>query len=366
MKKIKTLIVLPHMRTGGGQKLALDIALGLNKRDDFDVSVLCIGEKEDNIFGITAEENNLNVHYLGKKEGFSIKCCFDVFKFIVKYKPDIVNTHLRAITYVLMAAFIIRKPRYYHTVHNIAEKEAEEGMATIERIAYKYTGFMPVAISDYCKSTIVDYYGISDNKIPVIYNGIDSKRYSYNIPYEKRDDQVVRIISTGRMQPVKRHILMVQAFSMLHKKYPNTELVFLGDGELREDVEKEIRINDLEDVVKLYGVVEDVQNELNKAHIYLMASEYEGLPLSVLEAMSCGLPIVATKAGGTVDIVDDSNGFLCDIDDKNQIYLALEALTKDAELRKRMSNGSVLASSKYDISKCVDEYSVLFRKVIRN
>ena len=366
MKKIKTLIILPHMRTGGGQKLALDIAIGLHKINDFEVSVLCVGEAEENIFSKIADSNNINVNYLNKKDGFSFKTCFDVLKYINKYKPDVVSTHLRALTYVVLAALINRKPKYYHTVHNIAAKEAEDGLATIEKIAYRYAGFTPIAISDFCKDTISDYYGISNSKIPVIYNGIDTKRYSYSIPYENRDRKVIRIISTGRMQPVKRHLIMIKAFSILHKKNPNTELFFLGDGELRKDIENEIKNNNLEKCIKVCGVISDVQIELNKAHIYLMASEYEGLPLSVLEAMSCGLPIIATKAGGTIDIVDDSNGFLCDVDDSDQIALALEMLTSNYELRKKLSEGSVLKASKYDISKCVEDYSNLFRKAVMN
>jgi len=357
------LIVLPHLKTGGGQQLALDEAIGLSKKPGYEVSILCIGKKEDNIFTQKAEKNNITVSYIGKADGTSYSAMWKTTRFIKKAKPDIVHTHLLALPYTLPAAKFYKKIRFFHTVHSIAEREAGR-MAKFERYAYKHTNFIPIGISDYCAKTICDFYVLAANMVPIVYNGIDTKRFSCTKEYSERKG-TLKIISTGRFESVKRHTWMVEAFSEVIKTGIDAKLVFLGDGELRPEIEACIKRLNLEDRVILKGVTKQVEKELNEAHIYLLCSEFEGLPLSVLEAMSCGLPVVATKAGGTVDIVNESNGILCDIDDKKQIADALIRLASDPALREKMSAASLAMSKKYDIQKCVDEYAALFENAIR-
>lgn len=360
---MKVLIVVPHLRTGGGQQLAIDEAIFLSKQKNFEVTILSIGTEEDNIFTQKAKKNNLRVLYINKNRGKSFKAFFKTLSFIRKENPDIVHTHLLAMPYTMLSAFFDRKTKYFHTIHNIADKEARS-MEKIERFAYKFTNFTPIGISDYCVKTICDFYKLSPEDVPIIYNGIDTSRFVCKKRYRDRKEKLT-IISTGRMEPVKRHTLMVEAFSEVIKAGYDAQLVFLGDGILRPEVEKCIRKLGIEENVVLKGITDKVEDELNNAHIYLMASEHEGLPLSVLEAMSCGLPVVATKAGGTIDIVNETNGILCDIDNKEQISNALIRLVSDAELREKMSDASLAIASNYDIHKCIGQYAELFEKEIK-
>ena len=92
-------------------------------------------------------------------------------------------------------------------------------------------------------------------------------------------------------------------------------MTIVGEGELRTEIEKLIQEYGIEQYVSMPGQCGDVQRRLNAADIFVQSSDYEGLPISGLEAMACGLPIISTKAGGTVDIVkNDENGFLVDIE----------------------------------------------------
>jgi len=364
MNKIKVLIMLPHLRTGGGQQLAVDEAIGLQKDPKFDVEILCMYSKEENIFTDKVDNAKIKVTYLGKGEGASIHCIHKATMAIKKVKPDIVHTHLLALPYALEAALFYRKAKYFHTVHNIADKEAAGFMGKAEKFAYTFTGFVPVAISDYCRDSIVDYYGINKERIPVIYNGIDTQRFACKKEYTKRKTDILRFISIGRMQPVKRHLLMVEAFSEISKEYKNIELVFLGDGELRAEVKKKISELGLEKRIILRGVVKNVEKELNDSHIYLMCSDYEGLPLSILEAMSCGLPVIATKAGGTIDVVDSKNGILCNIGDRDQIANAMKKMIDNNDMREKMAESSLNRANAYDISICAQQYGQLFKKAI--
>ena len=358
MKKV--LIVLPHFRTGGGQQLAIDEAIELNNMAEFDVTIMSLCQKEDNIFTHKIEFNNLHTVYLSKKEGYHIPTFFTVIKKVFEMKPDIVHTHLLALAYFLPVSIVYRKAKYFHTVHSVAEKEATGIFRKIENACYKIGRFVPVAISDYCAKTIAHLYGMSIDRIPIIYNGISTERFKCVVPYSERDKKIITFISTGRMEEVKRHTLMIQAFAEVHKSFSNTELIFLGDGPLRKNVEIEIERQKLKESVILKGVVDNVQEELNKAHIYLMCSQYEGLPLSVLAAMSCGLPVIATKAGGTVDVVNSRTGIICDVDNKNQIIEAMLQLCADENLRRDMSKNALIESVNFSDKKCAEGYAKLF------
>lgn len=355
---MKILIVVPQLRTGGGQKLALEEAIGLASRGA-DVTLLSLYPREDTVFTKTAEESGISLIFLKKQEKKSFRLFGEVKKIIKELCPDVIHTHLLALPYVLPGAFFSRA-RCYHTVHNVAEREATGMMRIFEKIAYRLCKFTPVAISPYCRKTITDVYHIAEDKIPIVVNGIDTARYSVSTPYTERSALTMKIITTGRMEEQKRQDLMLQAFADFHQSHPNSTLKFLGDGPLRPALEKQVEELGLQDAIEFAGIVSDVEWHLNEANLFLLTSDFEGLPLSVLEAMSCGLPVIATRAGGTIDILPPDAGILVDCGDEIGIVQALSQLADHADLRLSMSEAAVAHASKYDISACVDGYAKLF------
>lgn len=355
---MKILIVLPQLRTGGGQKLALEEAIGLSKLGA-DVTLLSLYPREDTVFTRLAEDAGIPLIFLEKQEKKSLKLFGEVKRVVKSLAPDVIHTHLLALPYVLPAARASRA-RCYHTVHNVAEREATGLMRIFEKVAYRFCRFTPVAISPYCRKTISDLYNIPEEKIPTVVNGIDTARFHVTVPYADRPASPLTILSTGRMEEQKRQGLMLEAFAEFHRTHPDSRLRLLGDGPLRSQLEAQIEALGLTNVVELPGIVSDVETHLNRANIFLLTSDFEGLPLSVLEAMSCGLPVVATRAGGTVDILPPEAGILVDLGDKHGIVDALVRLSDNSALRAAMSVGAVRNAAGYDISACVAGYAKLF------
>ena len=155
---------------------------------------------------------------------------------------------------------------------------------------------------------------------------------------------------------------MLDAFKIALEKYPNLTLTILGEGDLAEDIEAIAKKLGIYDNLNLAGYVADVGNYINKSDCMILSSDYEGLPLSVAECMAYGLPVVATKAGGVVELVADSeNGYLSNI---GEIQSLADNIIKMAELDSeqvaKMSAKSKELSLKFDIKKCAEEYEKIF------
>lgn len=358
------MMIVPHLRTGGGQKLVLDIISNMDHKV-LDILVISLYPSEGNIFETFAVEKGINVKYLNKKEGMDISVIKQIKGIISSFRPEIIHAHLTVMPYILLPLIMSGVKKRFYTVHNLAERDASHHkyMKMILKFSFKYANVIPIAISETCKQSIISYYNLPEDKIPCIYNGIDTNKFKCIIPYEQRKSESLTFIATGRMEPQKNYELMLRAFAEVHQTYPNTKLVVLGDGYLRKELENEIDRLNISEAVVLKGRVSNVEEELNKAHIYLMSSNWEGLPLSLMEAMSCGLPVIATKAGGVLDIVrEHENGYLINLNDKESFVKAMIELIQQPELRKRYSTASLRESKTYDIKICAKRHLELYLK----
>lgn len=352
MKKV--MVIVPTLGTGGGEKMAIDIAAHVD-RSLIDITIVSLYPYEETILSQYTERVGLKVIYLHKKLGWDIRIIGELKRIIKEIKPDVIHTHLYVVPYVLLAAK--RKTVKYHTVHNVADKEAEGLLRQIMRVAYRFGGFTPVAISQYCAKTFEEVYGRSVETIPTIINGVDINKFKP----DRTKHSMIKLINIGRFYPQKNQKMLIKAFSEIHKQCPNTLLEIVGDGYLRSELEAEVRSCGLEDAVIMEGESNSIPKKLNDSDIYVMSSDFEGLPVSVLEAMATGLPIVSTKAGGTVDIVKDSiNGLLVPIGDVDALVNAILRLVTNPEERKAMGEESRIMAKSFSIEECARKYQELY------
>lgn len=356
--KRKVLVVLPELETGGGQRLALSIAQRMSPQD-LQVRILILYPRCNNLLEKTADELGLDVQYLHKKQGVSPECMIEICRAIRQFKPDVIHAHLRVMPYLLLPMCLSKVPLRYYTVHNLADRDASGIKQSILRFAFRHCRVQPVAISALCRQSIVQVYGIPEEKIPCIYVGIDLKRFARPAAYEIQTP--FRFAATGRLSEQKNYPMMLRAFSSVHQHYPNSELVIMGDGDLKAELERQCETLNLRQSVRFTGNIPNVEKELWAAHAYLMSSDYEGLPQTVLEAMAAGLPIISTKAGGVVDVVEhEKNGLLADCGDQEGLIHAMERLIQSPKLCKQFSECSVALVQKYSIAACAEQYKELY------
>lgn len=355
MKKV--MVVIPALGSGGGERLAVSLIAKMDP-EKIQTKLIVLYPFEDTENARFVQEKKIDTVYLGKHRGIDFSIIRKLKKEIDCFHPDVIQTHLYVVSYVLLAA--PQRIKKYHTVHNVAEKEAFGLRRIINRIAFRFGNCVPVAISPYCAGTIEKLYSIDIDRIPCIMNGVDIHRYSFA---STKHDKIV-FINVGRLQLQKNQTLLVEAFSKVHKQMPNTELIIIGEGELRGKLENLVEKYELQHCVDLPGQCNDVQKRLNAADIFVQSSNYEGLPISGLEAMACGLPIISTRAGGTVDIVKDGiNGYLVDIGAVDNLAQKMISLANNEKLRKKMGCVSRRMVEEFDIDRCAKKYQELYLKV---
>jgi glycosyltransferase involved in cell wall biosynthesis len=130
----------------------------------------------------------------------------------------------------------------------------------------------------------------------------------------------------------------LELFSKLHAIYPDLRGILVGDGPLKKDIIAKRKLLGLENVVYLPGIQTNAVDWYSAMDIFMMTSEFEGLPLSLLEAMSCECAVVATNAGGIKEVlVNRVNGFTAEVDQWGKLFYAIEFLLSDPILLKNIS-----------------------------
>jgi glycosyltransferase involved in cell wall biosynthesis len=360
--KRKVMVVLPNLGVGGGERMAIEIVHNI-KNPDIVFKFISLYPQEGTVLDQLIKTYDIDIEYLNKSKGFDWKTVVDLDKAIKAFKPDVVHAHLRVMPHLLWPLIKNKVETRYYTVHNLAEKDGAGGMKYVLKTAFKIGKVTPVAISDICKRSIANYYGIDLKNIPCIYNGVDTNRYTRKKSYTEMDTKSINFVAIGRLARVKNYPLLIEAFRELYQKYKNVHLTIVGEGEEIEQIRAQVEREGLQNVIDMVGVCSDVRKYLDLAHIYVMSSDWEGLPLTVLEAMSMGLPIVSTKAGGVSDVVvDGENGILVECGDQEALTEAMGRLVESKELRDDFSENSSKLSKKYSIENCAMQYERLYLK----
>ena len=354
--KTKVAIVLSFFGYGGAERMVSRLASHLDL-DEVQAEVICVyGEPQNNEMEQAIIDHGVQIHYIHKGLGFSLGAIFRIYKELNRFSPDVVHTNLSGAIYSSLW-ILLHRARMLHTVHNMPTREFGKRKRMVMSILYRTGKAIPVAISDEIRQLMGKTY---KRTLPVelVYNPVDVERFA---SIKKIPHDMFVIISVGRLEPQKNHKLLVDAFEIITREIPNSELFILGDGPLKDEVQEYIVSKKLEQKITLTGIVKNVEDYLASADIFVLSSDYEGLPLSILEAMAAGLPIVSTDVGGVKDIVTN-NGILAKKGDADSLADAVIRIGKNRDLREQFSAMSTKNVKQFDSETIASEYIVLYKK----
>ena len=269
----------------------------------------------------------------------------EIIRYIKKHDIQIIHCHLP------WAGFLGRLIRLKTGIPVIyTEHNKQERYHFLTRLINKFTfncQSLVIAVSDDVKTSIQHHI---QPKIPVktIFNGINTEKFRRNDAAGLKIRSNLGIVnhaivigSLGVFRTQKRLDCWLELFAKLYSIHPEIRGILVGDGPLKNEILAKRKQLDLEDVVFLPGIQTNAVDWYSAMDIFMMTSEFEGLPLSLLEAMSCECAVVATNAGGIKEVVINKvNGFTAEVDNWKDLFYAVELLIGDPILLKTVSQAA--------------------------
>jgi len=367
---MKILHILPGLYTGGGEKICIELCNEIAKNQEHEV-ILCSLEPLNERQQIMYKKISSKVKFLTlNKKGKNPSIFFQVVKMIFSINPDVIHTNLSSLHYAAFGVIFSGKP-HVHTLPTVANKEASETMLKLYKFLYNKFQFNPVSMGNRVFESCKKVYGnkcqanIDIGTIPLektsLYGTVENE---INELKASKDTKI--FVSVGRLYPVKNQILLIKAFKMLLEEGYDAQLFVIGsktiDNEYAQKCEKLVDNNKN---IHLVGEKSNVADYLLNADALCFSSIYEGLPMTMVEAMSIGIPTIATPVGGIPDLIDEGiNGYLSsDMSVKSYLELFKKIIDGDKLDANKIKD---IYNQKYSIEQCAKEYLEFYEKIIKN
>ena len=356
---MKIMQVIPYFCFGGAEIMCENLTYALKSAGQ-EVFVASLYAERTPI-ARRMEEAGIRIVYLDKKLGLDLSMVPKLAEMIRRERPDVVHTHLDVIKYATMAARLAGVKKCVHTVHSLADREAEGRVQKIiNGFYFRKAWSVPVALTPEVQSSVAEFYGLPTARVPVIYNGIDLSRCVPKTSYET--GETVTILHVGRFDVPKNHAGLLEAFRLLLKSCPQCRLRLVGDGDLRADMEALAREKGIADAVEFCGMQSNVYPYLHDADIFVLPSIYEGNPMTIIEAMGTGLPIVASQVGGIPDMIADGESGILVEPEPQSICEGLSRLVEDKSLRQRLGETARKQSQTFSAEHMARDYISCYSK----
>lgn len=366
---MRILEIIPQLDSGGGERFTVDLCNELAKNHT--VKLIVLFPLENNGFYANEISPNVEVVSMNKKLGLDATLPFKIIKEVKRFRPDIVHSHLRAINYIILSAFINSRIFHCHTVHNTADKEAEGFFSSVLRKFLFKCGFVtPITISKESHRSFVDYYHmdapIIDNgrNIPKSLNVSDSVKKEIDTYRQNNGPRV--IINLARLMEVKRQPLIAKVCRRLQDEGYKFTMLMIGRCESEE---YKNRIEGAKcDFVHILGERKNPLEYLSYADGYCLMSSYEGMPISLIEALGTRTIPICTPVGGIVDVIESGkNGILATDLSEDACYHALKGFLDLSEIElNTMKINACKSYEPFSMTECANKYEHLYRLQLKS
>ncbi len=284
-----------------------------------------------------------------------------------RFGPDIVHAHSTKAGLVGRVAARLAGLPVVFTAHGWAftegiDEQSRRLAVFLERLAARLSDAI-ICVSEYDRQLALHFGVGSESLIRRIHNGVPEVEPMLRSCGSKAN--AVRIVCVARLDAPKDHALLLEALTMVNNV--PWELELIGDGSLTDKVQQISRVLGVADRVLFSGLCKDVAARLAQADVFVLVSEWEGLPLSILEAMRASLPVVASNVGGVIEAVNDGlTGFLVPKGDKAVLADRLARLLGDVALRWQMGRaGRMVYEREFGFETMYQRTQQVYRDVIR-
>lgn len=354
MKKIT--FIISTLLGGGAERVISEISAKLC--DDYDVSIVLLLNGHERVYQIDDRIKIVELPKFTNKITKLLGIPYHLRKIMRSEKSDIYISFCTIENVMSLIANKFARKKLFIAERNAPMAEKKGRMLKILRKLLYNSADGIIFQTDYAKK----YYSLKiQKKGIVIPNPIKS-----SLPYRVENNEK-SICAVGRLNKQKNYPLLINAFSLFVKKNENYILKIYGKGEEEENLTNLIIKLGLSNQVILEGFKENVHDEIRKSTIFVMSSDYEGMPNALMEAMAIGLPCISTDcpSGGPRDLISNNeNGYLIPVNDMNSLVDKLDFLANNANVRNSIGNEAEKVRDKYDIDSVVMMWKELIKSNI--
>lgn len=364
---MKILQLIPSLGSGGAERLVVDLCNELTVQGE-EVILCIIQNPTESDYGFYLQELSDKVRFisLNQHKGFSFENIVALQKIINEIKPEIVHVHLSTLLYTYFLSIFHLKIRFYNTIHTLAEKTCSNLLfKTLNYICYS-TGLVKViTISEECKTSYQNFYKLKNATL--IENGrkgnvlsLKHKQVTDEINSFKQQADDVVFIHVGRFDVIKNQKLLIDVFNRLAEENVHYLLLILGDWSFCNEAKKLAKTAN--DFIHFIGTKKNVSDYLFQSDAFCLTSNYEGMPISLLEALSCGCTPICTPVGGIKNMIQDGiTGFLSENVSEIAYYDAVKRFLNN---RKTIQKANLIKhfENLYSIEHCALKHRQLYQK----
>lgn len=317
--------IIQHLKPGGIEKLVIDIML----LQDSDIRVYIValeGEKSACLAHWPAlKRYQERLVFLEKKPGFKLSTVRRLRKVLRKLEADVIHTHhIGPLLYGCMAILKSTNIQHIHTEHD-AWHLLDHKQLQMTKLMLRLGRITLVADASTVGAQLSGMLGCNIDPITIL-NGIDTEKFlpSLNHKPYKNNARVFKIGCAARLVTEKSLDVLIQAIADI----PNAELYIAGDGPEKHNLVNLVQELDLSTKVKFIGYTDDMVGFYHQLDLFVLTSSNEGLPLSILEAQSCNVPVVCSDVGGVHEGVCKQTGRLIKRHTVNEFHIAIKAQMK--------------------------------------
>ncbi|MGC8717251.1 MAG: glycosyltransferase family 4 protein [bacterium] len=346
---------MPYLNLGGTEAHVLELAKGVMPQ--YEVFLVGPRGKAVPLF------KELEIQYIEIPEltPFTVRSYWkNLDKVLKEVSPDIIHTHGRYEP-VFASKYISPSTPVIFTCHGYGTNYPWIDYSFSAYIGNRWADRV-IAVSNYDRDFLVRR-GLDQNKISVIYNGISEVNEKKPLPISLKG---LVIGTAARLTKIKGINYLIGAFNFLVKKYKDLNLAILGEGEEKRSLECLTEKLGIKDSVHFLGGIPNAKSYFPNFDIFVLPSLMDFLPISIIEALSTGRAVVATKVGGIPEIIEDGkSGILVPARDSRVLAEAIEALIVDSGLRERIGeNGYKRFKEGFSISRMVERTNEIYKSLL--
>jgi glycosyltransferase involved in cell wall biosynthesis len=372
MKRLPIICQLLHGLTVGGAEV-LVARLARSLRDRYRFHFICLDELGK--LGEELRQEGFPVEVLGRRPGVDWRLPLRLARLLARKRTALIHAHqYTPFFYALAARLLYRRPPVLFTEHGRWLPDYPRRKRIVANRLLLQRRDRVLGVGEALRQALIVNEGIPGHRVGVIYNGIDLAPYA-TAPVDRsstrRDMQVNEadfvLIQVARLVPIKDHLTALRTVKQVAASLPQVRLVIVGEGSEEPILRQSITENGLAEHVRLLGLRSDVARLLSAADVFLLSSLNEGIPLTVIEAMAAGLPVVSTDVGGVAEVVrGGQTGLLAPAGDAGALARQVLQLAADAELRRRLGQaGRERAFVLFSEEKMLNAYDRLYREMLR-